>query len=213
MEIRNWHVDGFEAAIRGMRNPMNSWDRSDSRCEDTDAGRFVIGEADMGLMQRLYRAGAEHRKYMRFINVSFDVTAPMYWWLEFDTYKVGTSKNSCSKMHRIHTEPFAMEDFEYDAIDDVGGLVKRTFERYITQLEDLRQDFNETQDRVYWRALIQMLPESYRMTATISTNYEVLDNMVRQRSGHKLAEWHRLVNFAMGLPYFAEITGRKIKED
>lgn len=221
MEVSKIYVDGIWAAIRGMRNPMNSWERSDSYschqgCTDSKCEYFKreclfmrIGDNDLDLMQRLYKAGTEHRKFMRFINVSFDVTAPMYWWLEFDTYKIGTSKNSTSKMHKIHVKPFSFDDFEHDAIDAVGGLVLKTFERYVTQLEDLRLAFNESNDKTLWRALIQMLPESYRMTATISTNYETIDNMVRQRAGHKLTEWHTFVDTMLGLPYFREITGRQ----
>ena len=202
--FENIYVSGWEAAIRGMRNPLNSWDKSDSGNAYAGDGSFTVGPNDLALMQNLRRGGPDHGKFMRMIDVSLDITAMQPWWFEFDTYKVGTVRNSCSKMHKIHVKPFEESDFETQGISQVpyassalGGLIKT--------LERLRQDFNRTQDRKYWRALIELLPEGYRMRATVKLNYEVLRAMYHARKNHKLSEWHDFCNMVESLPYSEEL--------
>ena len=231
IKIENIDVYGFETAIRGMRNPMNSWERSDSRfhCDDLDTcnrdcphfdvgcspiGALYIGENDIDLMKRLFKAGTEHRKYLRMINVTMDVTAPLYWWKEFDTYKVGTVANSCSTMHKIHAKEFTLDDFSCEHLfndyerhitDDSDYLL--AFEILISQLNDARKMFLETKDKKYWWQMIQLLPSSYNQRRTVQMNYEVAVNIIRQRKNHKLDEWHDMVDVLMNLPYMKELMG------
>lgn len=194
-------VWGFEWAFKGMRNPMNSWDKSDS-----DWLFQEIGENDLALARKLINAGSEHRKFLRQIYVSVDITAPMFWWAEYDTYKVGTVRNSCSKMHKIHVKPFEYDDFSHEGIDECGDFVKDVFKVIIEQCEVLRKKFNATQEKKYWRALIEMLPESYNMRATVTMTYENIYTMRRQRKGHKLDEWSvGFFNWSDELPHLKEL--------
>ena len=204
INFENIEVYGFEAAIRGMRNPLNSWDKSDSGRAYANGGEFTVGPEDLKLMRNLRAGGPDHGKFMRMIDVTLDITAMQPWWFEFDTYKVGTVRNSCSKMHKIHVKPFEESDFETLGISKVpyaysafGGLLKT--------LEKLRQDFNMTQDRKYWRALIELLPEGYKMRATVKLNYEVLRAMYHARKNHKLVEWHVFCDMVAALPYAHEL--------
>ena len=217
IKIENTEVNGFEAAIRGMRNPLNSWDKSDSEpgepdmyenCANCTVGEYFVGKNDLELMKKLSKAGTDHSKYLRFITVTADITAPMFWWFEYDTYKVGTVKNSCSKMHKIHVKPFNYNDFTHEGIDEVAKeyvSLKSVFITYILILEWLRVKFNETQEKKYWRALIEMLPESYNMRATVLTNYQVLKSQYEARKSHKLDEWHDFCHWCESLPYFKEV--------
>ena len=212
LKIENTEVFGWEAAIRGARNPMNSWDRSDSywtHIEDpetleTAKFEFFVGENDMKLMKNLAKAGSDHAKYLRMINVTADITAMQVWWMEFDTYKVGTVRNSCSKMHKIHVKEFTIDDFEHRGIDEVDGFVKVAFIRTIEVCNYLREKFNENQEKKYWRALIEYLPEGYKMRATVQLNYEVLRNQYRARKHHKVIEWHEYCAWIESLPYAKE---------
>ena len=196
-------VSGWEAALRGMRNPMNSWDRSDT---DFNGEAMVqgMGINDHTLAQKLADAGQVHGKYLRMINVTVDITAPMYWWQEFDTYKVGTVRNSCSKMHKIHSKTFTTADFAHDGIDEVA-YAQEALDAVIAACERLRLDFNATKEKKYWRALIELLPEGYCMRATVQLNYEVLLHMYWSRKDHKLTEWHDFCRMIEGLPYFKEV--------
>lgn len=215
IKIENADVLGWEAAIRGMRNPMNSWNKSDSDsgcpmsydnggcdCCDYCSINFQVGPNDKDLMKRLRLAGTDHRKFMRMITVYVDITAPMYWWSEFDTYKVGTVANSCSKMHTIHKTEISEELFSFDHVKlcEVG-------KEYLNELEKLRVKFNETKDKKYWYALIQLLPASFDQKRTVMLNYEVLANMYKSRKDHKLDEWRELCEWMRGLPYSELITG------
>ena len=220
IKIEKTEVVGWEAAIRGMRNPMNSWDKSDSR-EVTVAdymssltpwdlkNSYVIGPNDHELMMKLRNAGTDHRKFMRMIVVYADITAMQPWWSEFDTYKVGSVRNSCSKMHKIHVKEFAEDDFEHKGIDECGDFTKNVFKVVVEQCEVLRQKFNVTQDKKYWRALIELLPEGYRMRATVMLSYEVLANIYKSRKNHKLDEWQDFCNWIESLPYSELITGEE----
>ena len=194
-------VWGFEWAFKGMRNPMNSWDKSDSNWLFQE-----IGENDLILARKLINAGSEHRKFLRQIYVSVDITAPMFWFAEFDTYKVGTVRNSCSKMHKIHVKPFEYDDFSHEGVDQLEPGMKELFMQYISMLEILRNKFNETQEKKYWRALIEMLPEGYNMRATITMTYENIYTMRQQRKGHKLDEWSiDFFNWSDELPHLKEL--------
>ena len=181
-------VMNFENAIRGARNPMNSWDRSDSYYDEK--GNYVLGENDLSLAVRLARAGSDHRKYLRQIIVSMDITAPLYWWKEFDTYKVGTVANSCSTMHKIADKEFVPSDFSLDHLDE-GNC--EFFETLIYRLNAYREKFLETNDKVYWWQMIQLLPSSYNQKRTIMLNYEVLVGIYKWRKEHKLDEWRQTV--------------------
>ena len=214
IKIERTSVMNFENALRGMRNPMNSWDKSDSYYDEN--GRYVIGENDLSLAQRLVNAGSDDRKFLRQIFVSVDVTAPLYWWKEYDTYKVGTVANSTSTMHKIHAKPITMEDFSMDDIplDDCGGIelsFADWFGNVVTDCERLREKFVETKDNKYWRALIQLLPSSYNQMRTCTLNYENLMNMYYARRYHKLDEWRDFCGWIEGLPYFRQmcIEGKK----
>ena len=215
------HVEtyGWEASVRGMRNPMNSWDKSDSYygCDDVRCfeckyaprcnehfyhKQYHIGENDLALMKKLVRAGSDHRKFLRQIFVSVDITAPLYWWKEFDTYKVGTTANSTSTMHKIHAKAFERDDFSHDRLDE-GGLA--LLDATVAYLEAERQKFiANKEDRQPWHNMIQMLPSSYNQMRTVTLNYENLINIYYARRNHKLAEWHTLCDWITSLPCAAE---------
>ncbi len=190
----------MENAIRGARNPMNSWARMDSTYDEK--GNFVLGENDLSLARRLAVAGSDHRKFLRQIIVSMDITAPLYWWKEFDTYKVGTVANSCSTMHRIHSKPFELSDF---STDRMTGSALSVMQGVVDCLEEERVKFNETKDRAHWHNIIQLLPSSYNQMRTVTLNYEVLINIYYARRTHKLAEWHTLCHAIEELPYANEL--------
>lgn len=246
LKIENTEVVGWEAAIRGMRNPKNSWEKSDSGiCFDTIAchtcradrnhcksrmenKEFVVGYDDMNLMTRLRNAGTDHRKFMRMIAVYLDITAPLYWWKEFDTYKVGTVANSCSTMHKIAAKEFTLDDFSHEHLlsmanndagdalflndanniridgDDLLGLTVNVLNYY-------RGRYIKTKDKRYWWQLIQLLPSSYNQRRTIMLNYEVLANIYKSRRNHKLDEWHTFCDWIKTLPYSELITGKDMQ--
>lgn len=215
IKIENIDVYGFEAAIRGARNPMNSWDRMDSYYE---FGRFQIGEDDYDLLRRLTIAGPEHRKWNRMVTVTMDITAPLYWWKEYDTYKVGTVANSCSTMHKIHEKEFTLDDFSYDQLvleksgwieDDKGYKwtdAITTLETTKNVLNAYRYQYLKTKDKKYWWQMIQLLPTSYNQKRTVHLNYEVLSTIYHQRRHHKLNEWVEFCDTIKTLPYSEFIT-------
>lgn len=221
MKFENTEVWGFEHALRGMRNPLASWDKSDSMIfmeqnENNDFREVAkIGKNDLELAQKLIKAGSEHRKFLRQIFVAVDITAPMFFWLEFDTYKVGTVSNSTSKMHKLASTPITVDCFE---IDDFEKYLETPLEdgeneeqwkfwsrELIPRLEALRQKYNETKDKRYWKSLIILLPESWLQTRTVTMNYENLLNMYHQRKNHKLSEWHKFCEWISGLSYAKEL--------
>ena len=193
-------VMNLENAMRGARNPLNSWARSDSYYDET--GNYVLGENDLGLAKRLRKAGSDHRKYMRQIFVSVDITAPLYWWKEYDTYKVATVANSTSTMHKIHSKPFTREDFSHDHMSEEALAA---LDSMIEVLERLRLRFVETKDKQAWYSMIQLLPESYEQLRTCSFNYETLVHIYFARRDHKLEEWHRFCDWILELPYAREL--------
>ena len=205
-------IVGWASAIRGMRNPMNSWKISDSEYQ---FGRvFNIGKNDWDLMCRLRIAGTDHRKFMRMITVYVDITAPLYWWKEFDTYKVGTVANSCSTMHKIADKKFRFSDFSHEHIGKVPNKdvsYYRALDYTIMVLNDARQKYLETHDKAYWWQMIQLLPTSYNQKRTVMLNYEVLANIYKSRNNHKLDEWRDFCNWIEELPHAELITGN-IKE-
>lgn len=222
MDFTNVEVFNFEGAIRGMRNPKNSWAKSDSKYDKN--GNYVIGKNDLELMQSLIRGGSEHRKFMRQIFVSVDITAPLFWWNEFDTYKVGTCANSTSKMHKLAKTPITIDCFETDDYQDdlqwnnqddtlIEYDSSNSINALIDMLENLRFKYVETEDKRYWKELIRWLPESWLQTRTVTLTYENLYNMVRQRKNHKLNEWSgkdhpsnkNFIAFTRGLPYAEEL--------
>ena len=240
IKIERAEVSGWEAAIRGMRNPMNSWDKSDSGfgcgndkeyfCENCSSSfhctsrttTYNIGSNDLKLMHTLCKAGSDHRKFMRMINVSVDITAPLYWWKEFDTYKIGTVANSCSTMHKIHAKEFTLDDFSHEHLITgekplvEGGvdapeppnaiwLIHRT----IQTLNQYRDLYLQTKDKKYWWQMIQLLPSSYNQKRTVMLNYEVLVNIYKSRKNHKLDEWVEFCKWIENLPYSELITGEK----
>lgn len=216
LKIENVEVMGWEHAIRGMRNPMNSWDKSDSRWRDI---RFTVGKNDVDLMQRLAKAGTDHRKFMRMITVYLDILAPLYWWKEFDTYKVGTVANSCSTMHKIAAKEFTLDDFSHEHLTDLLALNNATnpvnaMDHIILCLNFYRDLYLEEKNKVYWWQMIQLLPSSYNQRRTIMLNYEVLANIYKSRRNHKLDEWHTLCDWIESLP-LAEplITGPIFREE
>ena len=253
IKIENTEVMGWEAAIRGMRNPMNSWDKSDSfLCREVEDGTcpedcsfrgkcpvygtedfFVLGDNDYALMKNLRNAGTDHRKFMRMITVYLDITAPLYWWKEFDTYKVGTVANSCSTMHKIYEKEFTLDDFSCEHLfkeDDIGGMYySATAEEEFTSMDVLKviiealntyrktyiavkadtvSDYDHM-SKEYWWQMIQLLPSSYNQKRTVMMNYEVLANIYKSRRNHKLDEWHTFCDWIEGLPYFELIIGEK----
>ncbi len=253
LKIEKIETYGWEAAIRGMRNPMNSWDKIDTRicdeymiseycpgwdiinshvdsnkcpyssdCENgvvcNDYQKMHIGPNDIGLMKRLSKAGTDHRKFMRMITVYCDITAPLYWWKEFDTYKVGTVANSCSTMHKIHSKEIMLDDFSYEHLIDNEDLAAYGAE-WITPLDNLmitisslngaREKYLETKNKKYWWQIIQLLPSSYNQKRTVMLNYEVLVNMYKSRKRHKLDEWRTFCDWIETLPYFELIVGEE----
>ena len=209
IKIEKTEVYGWEAAIRGMRNPLNSWNKSDTIF---DGDKWCMGENDLNLMKSLTKSGDDHAKFLRMINVACDITAPLYWWKEFDTYKVGTVANSCSTMHKIHAKEFTLDDFSCEHLDEAfkrDGLVVAGYKRYleyvIDGLNDAREMYLETKDKYYWWQMIQLLPSSYNQKRTVQLNYQVLKSMYFARKDHRLDEWHTLCEWMEGLPYFREI--------
>lgn len=240
LKIENTEVLGWEHAIRGMRNPMNSWEKSDSYEnysvdyeKDETTGEvaeirfpyYRVGAGDLNLMTRLRNAGTDHRKFMRMIAVYVDLIAPLYWWKEFDTYKVGTVANSCSTMHKIAAKEFTLEDFSYEHLlgdkdapyivfgdDNYGTTPECLLDGVIEMLNLCREKYLETQDKRYWWQMIQLLPSSYNQRRTVMLNYEVLANIYKSRRNHKLDEWHTFCDWIEGLPYSELITGPSLKD-
>lgn len=200
LKVERISVMNLENAVRGARNPLNSWARSDSYYDEN--GQYILGENDLGLAKRLARAGSDHRKYLRQIFISVDVTAPMYWWKEYDTYKVATVANSTSTMHKIHSKEFSRDDFSLDKLDEDSLAF---FDTIIAKLEELRLKYVETKDKQYWYDIIQLLPSSYNQMRTCSLNYETLINIYYARKGHKLDEWHTFCDFIKTLPYAKDL--------
>lgn len=205
IKFENTEVWGWEHAIRGMRNPMNSWERSDSRFEDEEFSNvYMIGQNDYDLMARLVKGGAPHRKFLRQIFVSVDITAPLYWWKEFDTYKVGTTANSCSTMHKIAAKEFTEDDFSVEHIFKSKEVFQTpyesAFESVLMALNEARQCFLDTKDKDYWWQMIQLLPSSYNQKRTVTMTYENLLNIWEYRRGHKLDEWRQFCNWIISLP-------------
>lgn len=242
LKIENTEVVGFEAAIRGMRNPMNSWDKSDSgwdahippiilrnqvdweqwaeqykAVQYSDEYTYDIGPNDRDLMIRLRNAGTDHRKFMRMITVYLDVTAPLYFWKEFDTYRVGVEKNSCSTMHKIHAKEFDVNDFSHEHVEELTGddynMSYDFLLRTIDILNYYRKKFLETNVKTYWWQMIQLLPSSYNQKRTVMLNYEVLANMYKSRCNHKLDEWYTFCDWIERLPYSELITGKEENHD
>ena len=227
IKITDTEVVGWEHAIRGMRNPLNSWDKSDSDwnfdcIEDPDnfymyktKDEYEVGPNDLGLMKRLCKAGTDHRKFMRMIVVYCDILAPLYWWKEFDTYKIATVANSCSTMHTIHKHAFSHDDFSCEQlldesiVDRYGNIIssQASLNLTIDILNAYRKSFIDTKDKKYWWQMIQLLPSSYNQKRTVMLNYEVLANMYKSRKDHKLDEWHTFCDWVRGLPYSELITG------
>ena len=203
IELMRTSVMNFENAIRGARNPLNSWAKSDSYYDEN--GNYVLGENDLSLAVRLCKSGSDHRKFVRQIFVSVDINAPLYWWKEYDTYKVATVANSCSTMHKIHSKPFSMDDMSVDRMDDASKVV---MQQVVYRLEALRLEYNETKDKALWYSMIQLLPSSYNQMRTCTLNYETLINIHHARRSHKLDEWHVFCAWIESLPYAKElITG------
>ena len=201
IKIDKVNVMNFENAIRGARNPMNSWNKMDSYYDENN--NFVLGENDLSLATRLRKAGtADHRKYLRQIFLSVDILAPMYWWKEYDTYKVATVANSTSTMHKIHSKLFELDDFSYDHLSNVE---LELFKTYVHSLETIRLQYIDTKDRELWYALIQMLPSSYNQLRTCTFNYETLINIYKSRKNHKLDEWKEFCKWIETLPYAKEL--------
>ena len=200
IQIEKARSYGWESAIRGMRNPMNSWEKSDSYYDQH--GNYVLGENDLTLMKKLVGFGTDHRKFMRMITVYADITAPLYWYKEFDTYKVGTVANSCSTMHRLTYKPFEASDFSHEHLDLInkGYLIA-----LINHLNYFREDYNDTKDKNKWWQIIQLLPSSYNQKRTVMMNYEVLHNIYHARKNHKLDEWRKLCAWVETLPYAKDL--------
>ena len=240
IKIENTEVVGWEAAIRGMRNPLNSWEKSDSGygcgndkeyfCDKCSSSfhcpsrekTYNIGPNDLDLMKRLRNAGTDHRKFMRMITVYVDITAPLYWWKEFDTYKVGTVANSCSTMHKIHAKEFTLDDFSREHLDGEHVCARSGNESFsawdilyltIRSLNHYREKFLETKDKKYWWQLIQLLPSSYNQRRTVMLNYEVLANIYKSRRNHKLDERHVFCEWIENLPYSELIIGEKVESE
>lgn len=203
--IEKGEISGVKAAVRGMRNPMNSWDLSDSvfyAYTGPDSQNYILGEKDLDLMKRLIKAGPDHRKFLRMITITMDITAPLYWWKEFDTYKVGTVANSCSTMHKIHAKEFTIDDFSHEHLypNHISAL-----KEWILMMNSARGEYLETKEKEDWWQMIQLLPSSYNQKRTVSTNYEVLLHIYLSRFGHKLDEWNIFCQWIEDLPYFKDI--------
>lgn len=230
IKLAHTDVVGWEHAIRGMRNPLESWDKSDSFWEsvdydslnENDIYEYTLGPNDLGLMKRLCKAGTDHRKFMRMLVVYVDITAPLYWWKEFDTYKVGTVANSCSTMHTIHKKEFTTLDFSEDHLlmgvpekkvydvdgNDITMAPNQLLGHIICHLNIYRDLYLQTKDKKYWWQMIQLLPASYNQKRTVMLNYEVLANIYKSRKNHKLDEWHTFCDWIRDLPYSELITGK-----
>lgn len=200
IKLERTSVLNLENAMRGARNPMNSWSRTDSVYDET--GNYILGANDLDLARRLAKAGPDHRKFIRQIFVSVDITAPLYWWKEYDTYKVATVANSTSTMHKIHSKAFEETDFSTDHMTEE---TKRHFLDFVAYMEEVRKKFVETKDKTYWYDLIQMLPTSYNQLRTCTLNYETLSNIYYARKSHKLEEWHSFCDWIKTLPYSGDI--------
>ena len=200
IKIERVSVMNMENAVRGARNPMNSWAKSDSYYDDK--GNYVVGPQDLDLCHRLSVSGSDHRKYLRQIFVSMDITAPLYWWKEFDTYKVATVANSCSTMHKIHAKAFERDDFSHDRMSE---RALACLDSVITCLEQSRVRYLETKDKADWHDMIQLLPSSFNQMRTVTMNYETLINIYYARKNHKLAEWHTLCGVIEAMPYAREM--------
>ena len=205
MKFAKTQVMNFQGAFRGLRNPMNSWDKSDSYWDMT--GSFYhLGPKDLDLAMRMIKAGASDRKFLRQIMVSVDITAPLYWWKQFDTYKVGTVANSTSTMHKLASTPITLQCFELDDYNSNLDLIDNVYlglrvSSLINDLEQLRQLYLQTKDKRYWKELIRWLPNGWLQTRTVTLNYEVLRNIFFQRRNHKLSQWHQFCNWIQSLPY------------
>ena len=213
IKIENVETYGWEAAVRGMRNPKNSWDKSDSWCASpyetgTEETMYIIGENDLKLMQTLSAAGQDHGKFLRMITVTLDITAPLYWWKEFDTYKVGTVANSCSTMHKIADKEFTLDDFSHEQMHDA---FRADLRRLVELLNIARNKFLETGDKRFWWDMIQLLPSSYNQRRTVQLNYAVLKNIYHARRNHKLDEWVEFCKWIETLPYSELITGKAVE--
>lgn len=232
IKIENTEIVGWEAAIRGMRNPLNSWEKSDSKWYSIGiptsnpaaindkylSQKYCIGDNDLDLMKRLRNAGTDHRKFMRMITVYVDITAPLYWWKEFDTYKVGTVANSCSTMHKIHAKEFTLEDFSCEHLFDTPESEFNDSMDVLKEVIDIlnlyRDHFVKNPHRKdYWWQLIQLLPSSYNQRRTVMLNYEVLANIYKSRRNHKLDEWHVFCEWIENLPYSEFITGGEVESE
>lgn len=200
LEVKNSCVMNMDNAMRGARNPLNSWAKSDSYYDE--AHNYVLGDNDLGLAKRLCQSGSDHRKFIRQIMVSVDITAPLYWWKEYDTYKVSTVANSTSTMHKIHSKAFEVDDFSHDHMTEASF---KQFTLFVEYLESIRIKYNETKDKAYWYDLIQLLPSSYNQLRTCTLNYETLVNIYHARKSHKLEEWHTLCDWIATLPYAKEM--------
>ena len=201
IDFNRVYVMNLENAIRGARNPMNSWARSDSYYDED--GQYILGENDLSLAKRLRNAGtSDHRKYLRQVMLSVDITAPMYWWKEYDTYKVATVANSTSTMHKIHSKPFEIEDFSHDHLTENGLKVLKGL---VDEMEKIRLEYVETKDKALWYDLIQLLPSSYNQMRTCTLNYETLINIYKSRKHHKLEEWRSFCEWIETLPYAKEL--------
>ena len=201
IDFNRVYVMNLENAIRGARNPMNSWARSDSYYDEN--GQYVLGENDLSLAKRLRNAGtSDHRKYLRQVMLSVDITAPMYWWKEYDTYKVATVANSTSTMHKIHSKPFEIDDFSHDHLTENGLKVLKDL---VDEMEKIRLEYIETKDKSLWYDLIQLLPSSYNQMRTCTLNYETLINIYKSRKHHKLDEWRSFCEWIETLPYAKEL--------
>lgn len=208
LKILDYEVTGLKWAIEGMRNPLNSWELSDSEeVKDEYAEGFNLGDKDFKLMKKLAAAGSDHRKFMRMITVHVSLSAPLYWWKEADTYKVGTVRNSCSTMHKIHSKEFTLEDFSFEHIQGIGNVL---VDEIINILNQARESYIETKEKVYWWQMIQLLPSSYNQRATLMLNYEVLRNMYHARKNHKLDEWHQFCDWIETLPCSELIIGEEV---
>lgn len=207
IKLERTSVMNFENAMRGARNPLNSWDRYDSSIDSE--GNFIFGANDLKLARRLCHAGSDHRKFIRQVFISVDITAPIYWWKEYDTYKVGTVANSTSTMHKIHSKPFEMADFSTDHMVPAALL---HMENMVLALENTRKEYINTKDKALWYSIIQLLPESYNQMRTCTFSYENAFSMYNARKDHKLEEWHTFCDWITGLPYFKELFLEEIEE-
>lgn len=211
IKIEKVETYGWEAAVRGMRNPMNSWDKSDSEAYwDGDNWDYGVGDEDLKLMKNLVAAGSDHGKFLRMIGVAADITAPLYWWKEYDTYKVGTVANSCSTMHKIHAKEFTLDDFSHEHVFNhlqCNYHGESTMKLLVEYLNKAREMFLQTNDKEWWWQMIQLLPASYNQKRTVTLNYQVLKNMYHARKNHKLDEWRIFCEWIETLPYSELITG------